>query len=140
MGLRERVISLSLVLSLFVLGCSAGSRSGGDDEEDYHPGPKINIPDFAKNTVAYKGKTIALLLRVDEVVAQDQGQRLRALVGRDVQFRTADPKGLLLNLVITIPKDLPVPDVQASAEVSVRFVCARGNLRQGNEAKSIEKR
>src|SRR5262249_52735794 len=129
-----------LLFWLLATGCSPSARSRADDEEAYHPGPKLNIPDFIKNTAAYKGKVITLLLKIDEAAPQGQGQTLQAFVGRDVKFRTAEPKGEQLHLVITIPKDLPVPDASPSDELSVRFACTRGNLRQGNEAKSIEKR
>jgi hypothetical protein len=116
-------------------GCST-PPSG---EEAHHPGPKINIPDFIKNTAAYKGKSISLDLKVDEAIVPATGQSLRDYVGRDVKFRTVSPKGEVLNLVISIPAGLDVPDVGPSEEVSVRFVCTRGSLRQGNQAQSIER-
>jgi hypothetical protein len=42
------------------------------------------------------------------------------------------------NLCLAIPKSLEVPEVGNGDEVFVQFACSRGDLRQGNEAKSIE--
>jgi hypothetical protein len=90
------------------------------------------------NTGTYKDKSISLLLKVDEAIDRSQGQSLRDYVGRDVKFTTTGPRGEQLNLVITIPEGLSVPNAGNSDEVVVTFVCTRGDLRQGNEARSIE--
>ena len=133
---RRRFVSVLLVLCLLqVGGCSSSSSSG----EPRHRGPKINIRDFIKNPAAYKGKSITLSLKIDEAIDRSQGWSLRDYVGRDVKFVSLGPRGERLNLVITIPEDLSVPDVGHSDEVSVTFVCTRGSLRQGNEARSIER-
>jgi hypothetical protein len=116
-------------------GCS--SRPAAGNGERRHPGPKISIPDFIERTAAYKGKTIYLTLTVDE---GDRARRsLREYAGRDVAFTTQGPHGERLDLVITLPGDLALPDVPPSEEVSVKFVCTRGSLRAGNEAKAVEK-
>ena len=51
---------------------------------------------------------------------------------------TPGPRVGQLRLVITIPEGLAVPEVGYLDDVWVTFVCTRGNLQQGNEAKSIE--
>ncbi|HEV3258679.1 MAG TPA: hypothetical protein VG013_17520 [Gemmataceae bacterium] len=124
-----------LVPWLCLLGaCSSPARI----DEPHHVGPTINIADFIKNTAAYNGKSITLRLTVEEDMARSRGHSLRDYVGRDVKFTKRGPKGELLNLVITIPKGLSVPEAGNSDEVFVTFVCTRGSLRQGNEARSIE--
>jgi hypothetical protein len=92
-----------------------------------------------RNTGAYKGKTITLGLRLDEPAASSSGQTLRDFVGRNVKFGATGPKGERLSLIIKIPENLTVPEVGSSDEVRVTFTCTRGDLRQGNEARSIEK-
>src|SRR5262249_3353153 len=109
-----------------------------EGEPTHRQGPKINVAHFTTHTAAYKGKTINLGLRVDEAIDRGRGQSLRNYVGRDVKFITLGPKGEQLKLVSTIPPGLPVPDAGHSDEVRVTFVCTRGKLGQGNEAKAIE--
>lgn len=130
-----RVVPLGVVLCLLWLG--GCSPSAGNKER--HEGPKVNLSDFTRNTAAYKGKTITLGLRVDEPIASNSGQSLRDFVGRNVKFSATGPKGERLNLVIKIPENLNVAEVGNSDEVRVTFICTRGDLRQGNEARSIEK-
>lgn len=98
----------------------------------------MNIPHFIKSTPTYKGKIITLGLKVDEPIARDQGQSLRDFVGRPVKFATTAPTGEQLNLVINIPAGSSVPEVGHLDDVVVTFVCTRGNLREGNEAKAIQ--
>jgi hypothetical protein len=130
--------SVSLVLGLiFLTGCSSHSGPGGT--RHHHRGPKVNLADLLHNPAAYKGKSIMLVLQVDEDIDRGQGQSLRDYVGRDVKFTTVAAGGERLDLVITIPQGLSVPDVGRSEEVSVTFVCTRGDLRQGNEARLIER-
>jgi hypothetical protein len=107
-------------------------------EVPHHRGPKINIPHFIKNTSTYKGKTITLDVVIDEPIPS--GKLLRDYRGRDIRVSALGPKGEKLLLVIKIPKELIVPDVGRAEEVSVTFVCMRGNLQQGNEITLIEKR
>ncbi len=92
-----------------------------------------------QNTATYKGKIITLALKVDEAIDWGQGKSLRDYVGRDVRFTTTGPKGERLNVVIKIPEGVAVPEVGPSEEVSITFLCTRGNLRQGNEAEIIGK-
>jgi hypothetical protein len=101
-------------------------------------GAKINISDFISNTGAYKGKVIMLPLRIDEPSVAAQDPSLRNYLGRDVHFTTRGPKGERLDLVIRISEDLSVPEVGSAGEVFVTFVCTRGSLRQGNEARAIQ--
>jgi hypothetical protein len=117
---------------------SAGCSKPGNVEVPHHRGPKINIPHFIKNTSTYKGKTITLDVVIDEPIPP--GKLLRDYRGRDVKVSAAGPKGEKLLLVITIPANLTVPEVGRADEVSVTFVCTRGNLQQGNEATLIEQR
>jgi hypothetical protein len=124
----------ALFLLVFIGGCS--STPGGDDP--HHRGPKINIPHFIKNTATYKGKTITLDVIIEE--AMSQGQSLRDYVGRDVKVAAIGPKGQREPFVITIPQGLAVPEIGQADEVSVTFVCTCGNLRQGNEARLIQRR
>jgi hypothetical protein len=133
----QRVVPALLVLCLPLLG---GCQSRVEPEEPHHVGAKINIADFIQNTVAYKGKAIMLPLKVDEPTAPAQGQSLRNYLGRDVKFTTRGPKGERLDLVVKIPESLAVPEVGNSGEVFVTFVCTRGSLRQGNEARAIQAR
>jgi len=90
---------------------------------------------FIKNTPTYKGKTITHGLKIDE---GNQGRSLRDFMGKDVKFAAIAPNGEHLNLVITIPEGLSVPDLSYSSDVVVTFICKRGELRQGNVAKSIQ--
>jgi hypothetical protein len=133
----HRVVPALLILCLPFLG---GCRSRVEQEEPHHVGAKINIADFIKNTTAYKGKAIMLPLMVDEPMVPGQGQSLRNYLGRDVKFTTRGPKGERLDLFIKIPEGLSVPEVGNSGEVFVTFVCTRGMLRQGNEARAIQAR
>ena len=127
--------SVTLVLCLLFTGCSSSSHTGAP----HHRGAKVNVQDFMNNTAAYKGKTLTLRLRVDEAVVRTQGQSLREYGGREAKFVMSGPNGENVNLVIAIPKGLSVPEVGYSEDVTVTFVCARGSLRQGNEARSIKK-
>ena len=129
------VLSRILVLGLLaIVACSSPPSNGKPRRQ----GPKINIPHFIKHTAAYKGKTISLALKVDEAIAKDQGQSLRDFVGRNAKFMTTAPTGEPLNLVVSIPADMPVPEVGRGDDVVVTFVCKHGSLREGNEAKSIQ--
>ena len=132
----HRVVAVLFVSSFLLLtGCS--SQPGGESERHRH-GAKINVPDFLRNTSAYKGKSITLELKVEEDAVRNQGRSLRDYVGKDVLFAAVGPKGDQTKLVITIPEGVTIPE-DASAEVFVTFVCARGHLRQGNKARLIEK-
>ena len=130
------VNSLATAFCLLVGGCSSSSNQ----EKPHSRAPKVNIPDFIKKPAAYKGKSITLALKVDRTAGQGQGQSFRDYVGRDVKFIAFGPKGERLSIVVSIPAGLAIPDLDSSEEVIVRFVCSGGNLRQGNVAKSIEKR
>ena len=127
----SRVVGILLLLG-------AGCTKTGSVEVPHHRGPKINIPHLIKNTSTYKGKTITLDVVIDEPIPG--GKLLRDYRGRDVKVSAAGPKGEKLLLVISIPANLAVPEVGRAEEVSVTFVCTRGNLQQGNEATLIEKR
>jgi hypothetical protein len=127
---------------LVILGCSwlplsVGCSPSHGNNESRHHGPKINVSDFITHAAAYKNRSITLALTVDEPIDRLQGQSLRDFVGRDVKFMNSGPKGERLNIVITIPAGLSVPDVARSDEVSVTFLCSLGNLSRGNEAQMI---
>lgn len=131
----HRVIPVLIVPSLLCIsGCS--SQHGAEAEPHRH-GAKVNVPDFLKNTSAYKGKSITLELKVEEDGFRSQGRSLRDFVGKDVLFTTLGPKGEKTKLVVTIPEGATIPD-HASDEVIVTFVCAQGRLKQGNKARLIE--
>ena len=127
----------SRILRILLL-LSAGCSKPGNVEVPHHRGPKINIPHFIKDTSTYKGKTITLDVVIDEAIPA--GKLLRDYRGQDVKVSAVGPKGEKLLLVIAIPANLAVPEVGRAEEVSVTFVCTRGNLQQGNEATLIEKR
>jgi hypothetical protein len=128
---KARARSFLLILFLLVLGgCSSSSTLRGT--KPHRQGAKVNIPDFINNTAAYKGKSLSLLLKVDEGIDRSKGQSLRDYVGRDVKFMALAPGGQRLSLVITIPAGLSVPEVGKSDEVTVTFVCTRGDLRPGS--------
>jgi hypothetical protein len=128
-----RVVPALLVVGFLLLG---GCRSRVEQGEPHHVGAKINIPDFMQNTAVYRGKAMMLPVKVGEPIAQ--GQSLRDYLGRDVRFNIHGPKGERLDLVIKIPEGLSVPEVGTGDEVFVTFVCTRGNLREGNEARTIQ--
>ena len=134
MGPRRVVVVLFVPCLLLPGSCSSPPSL----ERERRRGPKVNLGDFINNTAAYKGKAIMLDLKVDEPIRRSQGKSLQDYVGREVKFTAVGPKGDQLNLVITIPAGLAVPAVGQSEEVSVTFICTRGNLRQGNEARAIE--
>ena len=129
-------------VAFVILGCSwlslgVGCSPSHGNNESRHHGPRVNIADFITHTAAYKNRSITLALKVDEPIVRQQGQSLRDFVGRDVKFMNVGPKGERLNVVITIPEGLSVPDAAQSDEVSVTFLCSRGNLLRGNEAQII---
>ena len=128
----RRALLLFCFFSFF--GCSSSSVR----EHERRQGAKINIPHFITHTANYKGKAISLELNVDGPIDLSKGQSLCDYVGRDAKFTTFGPKGERLNLVITIPAGLAVPQVGNSDDVRVWLFCKRGELKQGNEAKSIE--
>jgi hypothetical protein len=92
-----------------------------------------------QNTANYKGRTLTLALEVNEAIDQGQGKSLRDYAGQDVKFTTTGPQGERINLVIKIPQGVSVPEVGQKEQVSITFICSHGNLREGNEAKIIEK-
>jgi hypothetical protein len=126
---------LAVFFSLLLIGGCSSTPAG---EDPHHRGPKINLSHFVKNTATYKGKAITLDVVIDEAIPQ--GQSLQNYVGRDVKVAALGPKGEREPFVITIPQGLAVPDVGHADEVSVTFVCTRGSLRQGNEARLVERR
>jgi len=127
--------SYRLVFVLFVL---TGGCTSSKPEVPRHYGPRVSVWDFVKHTAKYKGKAITVDVRIDE--RMPNGQSLRDYVGRDVKVAAKGPKGENLSFVITIPPDLSVPEAGYGDEVRVALVCTRGSLREGNEARSIEKR
>ena len=134
----SRPRAVSVVFALCLLGI-VGCRDRPSRDGPRHYGAKVNIQDFLQHTAAYKGRLITLALKVDEAIDRGQGSSLRDYVGRDVKFTATGPKGESLNVVIRIPEGVSVPEVGQSEEVSITFLCTRGILRQGNEAKIIEK-
>jgi hypothetical protein len=116
-----------------VLGCTLSTPT-----RKVHPhGARINISDFIHHTVAYKGKTITLILKMDQASAPSQASP-RDHAGQEVQFTTVGPKGEHLKLVIAIPQEMSLPNVGPSDDVMVTFVCTQGSLRQGNQAKAVQ--
>jgi hypothetical protein len=124
-------VGLGLLLSS---GCSApGSTNPA------HKGAKVNLAHFFQQPAAYRGKTLTLQLKVDDAIERNRGQSLQQYTNRYVRFLADGPKGERFHLVIRIPEDIPVPDAAMGDTVVVTFLCSRGNLQQGNEAKAIEK-
>jgi hypothetical protein len=132
----RRCICLIVVAGFLIL--SAGCSSSAEPEERRHIGPKVSVSHFLKNTTKYKGRLISLVLDVDEDIQKSRGQSLRDYLGKNVKFTTQAPSGERVNLVVSIPADLPLPDVGRSDTVFVTMLCTRGNLRGGNEAKLID--
>ena len=124
---------VAFVLLVFTGGCTSSKP-----EVPRHYGPRVSVSDFVKHTAKYKGKAITLDVRIDERISN--GQSLRDYVGRDVKVAAKGPKGENISFVITIPPDLSVPEAGYGDEVRVALVCTRGRLREGNEARLIEKR
>jgi hypothetical protein len=135
MNLR-RTAAVNAVLGLILAGgCSPPTPT---IETHRHTGADVNIGDLVSHTAAYKGKTMTLLVKVNESIARGQGKTLRDFTGRDVKFTAQGTKGERADLVIRIPRGLDIPEAYQSHQLRVTFICAKGNLRDGNEAKRIE--
>jgi len=133
---RRRAVSVVCAVALLgVVGCA--DRPKGD--VPHHYGSKVNVRDFLQNTDKYKGKIVTLTLTVHEAIDRGQGKSLRDCIGRDVNFLTSGTNVVSLKVVIKIPEGVSVPEAGQSEEVRVTFLCTRGNLQQGNEAKFLEK-
>ena len=131
----NRLVILTLVPGLFVgTGCSSPGSTNLPRK-----GAKVNLAHFFQQPASYRGKTLTLQLRVDDAIERDRGQSLRQFTNRYVRFLADGPRGELFHLVIRIPEDIPLPDAAKGDTVIVTFLCSRGNLQQGNEAKAIEK-
>jgi hypothetical protein len=126
---------VAIICPIFMAGCTP--RASHYDEPR-HYGPKINLQDFMRNTAKYKGRLITLALRIDESPDRVQGKTLRDYIGREVAFATAGNQGERLRIVITIPASVSVPEAGQAETFSITFLCSRGMLQQGNEAKIIE--
>jgi hypothetical protein len=134
---RRSALSLGLVLYLHLIaGCTPSPIS----HKPHRQGPKVNLSHFLQHTGTYKGKTITLTLTIDEKIDRSQGQSLRQHTNRDVNFTARDPRGERFLVVIRIPETISIPEAASGDEVDVTFTCTRGDLRQGNEAKTIEMR
>jgi hypothetical protein len=99
---------------------------------------KVSITDLIDKTASYKGQTITLKLAVGDSNLST-GKSLRDYVGQNVKFYTWGEKGARLDIVIAIPEGLTVPNAGWGDHLNVTFVCKNGSLRDGNEAKSIER-
>jgi hypothetical protein len=132
---RNLLVMLSLVPGLLVgSGCSSPGSTNLP-----HKGAKVNLAHFFQQPAAYRGKTLTLQLRVDDAIDRERGESLRQFTNRYVRFVADRPSGELFHLVIRIPEDIPMPDAAKGDTVVMTFLCSRGNLQQGNEAKAIEK-
>jgi hypothetical protein len=116
----------------------AGCTSNPEHDERRHVGAKVNLSNFLKNTSEYKGRLVSLELQVDEEIDKNRGRTLKDFVGKNVKFTTVTKDGQSLNIAISIPADLEVPEAGKSERVFVTFVCTQGNLKQGNQAKVID--
>jgi hypothetical protein len=125
---------VAIVLFFIAGGCTPSPKH----DVPRHYGPRVSVSDFVKNTAKYKGKAITVDVRIDE--RMPNGQSLRDYAGRDVRVAAKGPKGEQLSFILTIPPGLAVPDAVYSEDVRVALVCTRGSLREGNEAKLIERR
>jgi hypothetical protein len=123
---------LALAASIWFAGCSPSAT------RPHRRGPKVNVLHFINNPGTYQGKTISLILKMRDPGSANQDQLLRDYLGKEVLFTAPASKDQQLNIVIKLPADLSIPDVRVSDEVRVVFTCTRGNLQQGNEARSIE--
>jgi hypothetical protein len=135
MNTHRVILGLFVLSPLFACGCS--SRPDWETERHRH-GAKVNILDFVTNTGAYRGKSITLELKVDEEGFRSQGRSLRGYVGKAVRFAILGLKGEQQKVVISIPAGVTIPE-DASEEVFVTFVCTRGSLWEGNQARIVEK-
>lgn len=134
--------SLRHLLALLALLCplAAGCSGPPAAPPPNHPGPKVNVADFIRNTAKYKGSAVNLVLKVNEEQLRVQGKTLQDYAGKEVKFSAVGPKGEQLHLVIAIDISLLVPEsVGYGDEVTVTFVCTRGSLKSGNEARTIKK-
>ena len=128
--MRQRRVLFIFLCCLPFLGCMSSTTT---TKKVHHHGAKINTADFIKHSMAYKGKTITLILRMDPASAKTpaSGQR-----GRDLTFTKADADNL--SIVITMPEEISIPQVGPSDDLMVTFVCGQGSLRQGNIAKAVQ--
>jgi hypothetical protein len=126
-------------VALCLLGVAGCTDPRPVRDEPRHYGAKINVRDFVQHTAKYKGRILTLALKVDEAIDPARGQSLRDYIGRDVKFKATGTKGERLNVVVRIPDGVSAPEVGQGDEVSLTFLCSRGSLRQGNEAKIIER-
>ncbi len=98
-----------------------------------------DINDFIDNTEKFSGKTITILLFVGSHILKDEGHSLRDFVGSNVKFFAYGSKMGFLDIVISIPHSLSVPNAGYSDQMRVTFICREGSLRKGNQAVSIER-
>jgi len=132
----SRAVAVSFVLGFALAGgCSPPPPTIATHR---HTGADVNIGDLVSHTIAYKGKTMTLVVKVDEAIAQGKGKPLQEFAGRDVKFIALGTKGERANLVIKIPQGLNLPEAYQSDELRVTFICSNGSLQEGNEARQIE--
>lgn len=117
----------------------AAAAAAIDQGSQVQEGTSFDWADFIDNTGNYKGKTITLTLRVNSSVFADEGRSLRNLIGRNVELYGFGPNSERLDVIVSIPSDLSVPNVAFAESVVVTFLCKEGNLRRGNEAKAIKR-
>jgi hypothetical protein len=134
---RRLVFCLSLVLCLLLKG---GCSPPVVTQKPRRHGAKVNLSHLFQQPAAYKGKTITLTLTIDEGSDRTEGPSLRLSTNRNVKFTARGPRGEHLGLVIWVPENVSIPEVARGDEVIVTFTCSRGDLREGNEARSIETR
>ena len=119
----------------FLSGCEPKKKM---EPEPHHVGGKVNTSDFLRNPSLYRSKSITLSLYVEEKIDKSRSETLQNFVGRDVKFVALTPKGERLEILIRLPEGLKVPAVGNGDLVYLTFVCHRGRLREGNEARKID--
>src|SRR5262245_58061381 len=97
---RMVAFSFCLIVTL-VCGCT---RSSPTIKTERHYGPRVNIGDLVSHTANYKGKTMNLVVKIDEPIVRGKGQSLRDFAGRDVKFMALGANGERADLVIRIPQ------------------------------------
>ena len=136
--MRNFVLSVLMFVALFPVlsSCSA------DDSASYTSIVKqFNFADFADNTEKYRGKVLKMGLFVTDagLFKRRSQHSLREYVGKTVKLSNHGEDKVMLDILITIPSGLSVPNAMWGDDVIVEFRCVDGSLRSGNEAISIER-
>ena len=132
---RRAWVLLAAAASVLHGGCGSENKPIG---EPHHVGGKVNTADLSKNPAAYRGKALTLKLQVAEPLDAAKGETLQSCVGKVAKFTCDGTGGVRFEILIRLPDGLKVPAVGLGSDVFVNFVCTRGRLREGNDARAVD--